>query len=82
MVASASTVDTTQVEGRTPMSLHKRADEGDLDGIRAALDEGADLQARNVVGYAPLHLAIAKGHVDAVALLLERILRLLDMLFE
>ena len=37
-----------------------------------ALDGGADPNAKNVVGYAPLHMAIARGRVEAAQLLIAR----------
>lgn len=45
---------------------------GDLATAKAALDAGADVHAKNVLGVAALHWAAQKGHLDVAQLLIER----------
>lgn len=46
--------------------------EGDVDGVRRALDSGADPNAKGEDEETLLHLAAAHGHADVAALLIER----------
>lgn len=47
------------------------ADEGNLDRVRIALENGADLNAKDFGGATALILASAKGHIEVVRFLLE-----------
>ncbi len=49
--------------GRVP--LHYAALEGDLDGLRAELEVGADPDARDAQGFTPLHFTAQEYHVAA-----------------
>ena len=50
--------------------LHDAAGQGNLNAVRALLEAGADLNARDRFGRTPLHEAAAAGFVAAVELLL------------
>jgi ankyrin repeat protein len=52
--------------------LHDAARDGDLQKVRALIDEGAAIDARSDRGETPLILAILKGHADVVGLLIAR----------
>jgi len=51
--------------------IHTAAAKGDLERLRFLLSKGADVNARNKTGDAPLHLASFNGHVEAVRFLLD-----------
>ncbi|KAF9535358.1 ankyrin repeat-containing domain protein [Crepidotus variabilis] len=66
-----------QVDGvEQPMdhSLHGLAVSGELTGLKLLLDssKNLDLNAPDEYGYAPLHLACDRGHVEVVKLLLAQ----------
>ncbi|XP_074575014.1 serine/threonine-protein kinase 12-like [Curcuma longa] len=48
------------------------ANEGDLDGIREALDSGADVDFRDIDGRTALHVAACQGYADVVELLMRK----------
>lgn len=53
---------------KTP--LHGAAEKG-LSGVRTLVEHGAEIDARDAAGYAPLHVAAEHGQAGAVAYLLE-----------
>jgi hypothetical protein len=53
--------------------IHQAAEDGDLERVRALLDEDpSQIQAKSPIGNTPLHLAASQGHVDVVRELLDR----------
>jgi ankyrin repeat protein len=50
--------------------LHDAARDGDLEKVRALIDEGAEIDARGENGETPLILAILGGHADVTELLI------------
>ncbi len=52
-------------------ALHNAVAEADIEQVRRLLDQGANINARDMWGDTPLHLA-ARGHEGIVRLLLER----------
>ncbi len=54
-----------------PSRIAIAARDGDLLSLRRELDSSTDSADTRLQGYAPLHLAILYGHVEAVKLLLE-----------
>lgn len=48
------------------------ANEGDLDGIREALDSGADVDFRDIDGRTALHVAACQGYANVVELLMRK----------
>jgi ankyrin repeat protein len=52
--------------------LHEAADFGRVDAARILLANGADPEARDRYGRAPLHLAAREGHPEVVELLVEK----------
>lgn len=57
-------------EGERP--LHLAAQEGFAHGVRALLNHGADIEARNIDGETPLLVAVRMRRYDVVSLLIER----------
>src|SRR4051794_39502215 len=45
---------------------------GDAKGVAAALDQGADVNAKNEIGVGALWIAASKGKLDLVELLIRR----------
>lgn len=58
----------TDQEGRT--ALHYAALNGHVDICKFLLQQGCNIDDRDVLGYTPLHRAASKGHVEAIELLL------------
>ena len=48
------------------------ANEGDLEGITELLDDGSDVNFRDIDGRSALHIAACQGRTDVVELLLQR----------
>jgi ankyrin repeat protein len=48
------------------------AGSGDLEGVKAALADGADLKARDVIDFDALSLAVRDGHLEVVEYLLAQ----------
>lgn len=61
------------IEPSVPLAapIHDAAKTGDIAAITAALDAGADIEAKDGGG-TPLYFAVRKGHLEAAELLLER----------
>ena len=53
------------------MSLIKLCKEGDLEGVKAALQRGADVNTRDNNGQSALHGAVRSSGIDALELLLS-----------
>jgi ankyrin repeat protein len=51
--------------------IHDAAEEGDLAGVQAKLDKGADVNAKEEEGYTPLDFAIIYENTEIANLLLE-----------
>ena len=60
-----------KASSKRKLNLWAIAKNGDTEGIVEALDAGANINEL-AKGFAPLHLAIGSGHVEAVRILLER----------
>ena len=60
--------DCIETEGATP--LHRAALQGDVESIKAALKEGADIEGSSQDGATPLMFAASKGHYYAIKKLL------------
>lgn len=56
-------------QGRTRTPLHWAAQHGHTEVVRTLIDNGTDVNARDVFGRTPLHLAVS--HPEIIALLLE-----------
>ncbi|MDP7178953.1 MAG: ankyrin repeat domain-containing protein, partial [Verrucomicrobiota bacterium] len=52
--------------------IHDAAEEGDLAGVQAELDKGANVNAKNQNGATPLHRAAWFGHKEIVQLLIAK----------
>lgn len=48
------------------------ANEGDLDGIREALESGANVDFKDIDGRTALHVAACQGYTDVVELLIRK----------
>src|SRR5262249_17534496 len=53
-------------------SLWAAVRNGDAKAVKAALDKGADVNARNEIGVTALWIAASKGKLEIVELLLDR----------
>ena len=52
--------------------IHDAAESGDLAGVQAELDKGANVNAKNQNGATPLHRAAWFGHKEIVELLIAK----------
>ena len=52
--------------------IHDAAESGDLAGVQAELDKGADVNAKDYRVMTPLHYAAANGHKEIAELLIEK----------
>ena len=64
--------DLLKTYGGKTSSIHTHVRDGDLAGVRAYLDAGVDINARDENGSTPLHWAALEGHKDIVELLINR----------
>jgi len=58
--------------GELDSRLIKAAEQGDTAAVRGLLAQGADINARDDVGYTPLHNACYYGHLETATLLIQR----------
>ena len=54
------------------MELHWACSDGHTEVVKALLEKGADVQAKNSHGVTPMHDACRNGHVEVVMVLLEK----------
>ena len=52
-------------------SIHSAVLDGDLNAVQRAIDDGADVNSYNLIGFAPLHSAARGGYANITRLLLE-----------
>jgi hypothetical protein len=52
--------------------LFKALGRGDVKEVRKLLEKGANVNAKDIYGWTPLHAAASSGHVDVVTLLIEK----------
>ncbi|MEM2790511.1 MAG: ankyrin repeat domain-containing protein, partial [Thermofilaceae archaeon] len=52
--------------------LHKAVFRGHLEVARFLVENGADVNARNIDGMTPLHLAVFRGHLEVARFLVEK----------
>ncbi|OQD97576.1 hypothetical protein PENVUL_c082G09221 [Penicillium vulpinum] len=62
----------TNPEGAPYESLQETATSGDLEAVKALLDNGADINVVDSLGSLPLHAAAEQGHWDIARLFLEK----------
>lgn len=58
-------------DGRGDQPIHHAARNGDLEVVRALIDHGADVKARNPRGHTVLYCAGGHGHLDTLRLLID-----------
>ncbi len=59
-------------QGAAESLLHASAIHGCGEGVRIALDHGADIDGQDIeTGLTPLHFAVSSGHVETVGMLLK-----------
>jgi len=51
--------------------LHLAASEGDVELVKELLEQGLNVNARDMHGLTPLHVAALKGHTEVAKVLLE-----------
>lgn len=68
LLLSNGSPDLARVDGRTP--AHVAAEMGDLTALRALVNAGAWLDARDADGLTPLHAACRQAHPDCLFLLI------------
>ncbi|HZT40895.1 MAG TPA: ankyrin repeat domain-containing protein [Chthonomonadaceae bacterium] len=61
-----------QLDAILALPLHAAAFRGDITGLEALLESGADVDARDDHGVTPLIAAITQGHREVIRLLLDR----------
>ena len=61
-------IETTDPEGRT--ALINAAFYNNIDLLEWLINQGADIDAKDYIGYTALHFACQEGHIDSVKLLL------------
>src|SRR5262245_25791273 len=66
------TTATLRAGGETRDALWAAVRNGDAKAVKAALDKGADINARNEIGVTALWIAATKGKLEVIELLLER----------
>ena len=64
--------DTNALQDKKKPSLHAAAEEGNMDVLKALLEQGEDINVKNESHRTPLNLAAAKGNANVVRLLTER----------
>jgi len=52
--------------------LLKASEKGDVEKVKKLLEEGADVNAKDFLGFTSLHLAASNGHFNVVKLLIEK----------
>ena len=50
-------------------SIHKAAETGNIEAVKQAIADGADLNAKHKYGLTPLHRAAFRGHEETADLL-------------
>ncbi len=67
--------DVNSGAGRRVLSkrLRQASEKGKVLEMRSALEDGADPKAVDLAGFTSLHLAAENGHIEASALLLEKV---------
>ena len=69
-IKSKNAINRPNEQGMT--LLHIAASEGHVEGCKALLDVGADINAVDSKGKTPLHYAVENGHMEVIKLLVER----------
>jgi len=54
------------------ISIHKAAQEGNIEAVKQHLAAGADVNAKDEDGWTPLHLAAEEGHKEIAELLIDK----------
>ena len=54
------------------ISIHKAADNGQIEAVKKHLDAGTDVNAKSGSGMIPLHYAALEGHKELTELLLGK----------
>ena len=56
--------------GEPPKDILEAGESGNIEAIKQHLADGADVNAKNKIGYTPLHWTAQNGHKEAVELLI------------
>jgi ankyrin repeat protein len=59
-------------KGAVFSDIHNAVRAGNLEQVRAFLEEGVDVNAKGTLDYTPLHRAVAEGHKEIAELLISR----------
>ena len=65
-----TTIAAVLMVGCKSTSIHKAAYDGNIEAVKQAIDDGADLNAKDNVNITPLHWAANGGHKEIVELLI------------
>jgi len=68
----ALSANATRAENKNREALWTAVRNGDVDAAKAALDQGADVNAKNEIGITALWIAVSRGHREVAELLIQR----------
>jgi len=65
-------LDITSAQDETTKSLHQAIADGKIDQVKSLLSKGADISAKNRMGWSPLHTAVSNRRQEIAELLISK----------